>query len=372
MPDMRFAPPPSVGLKTKTGGLNQISVRSFNERLVLSLLRQHGALSRQDIGKRSGLSAQTVSVIVRALEKDGMILQGEKQRGRVGPPTIPMSLNPDGAFAIGIELGSREARVSEVDFTGQIRSLSTVSAPDGTLDALLNQLTKTVGEVIAAMPKTRRDRLVGVGIAMPAGLKEDDTALGAEIEDLLTPIVDMPVILQNDVTCAASSEVSFGEARLLDDFIYFFVDESIGSRLVLGGHIFSGRTKSTSSRDAEGSLASLAEELALPEPVKEFWAHQFDWHGQEAKVCKWSEGAARELVATIQSALAFVDAKSIVIDARLPETLTADMVAAVQAKLAVEPELDLEVLQGAVGASAKAIGAANLAFDQAYMVQESA
>ena len=69
-----------------SGGSNQTRVRAYNERLVLSLVRLHSALSKADITRLSGLSAQTASVIMRALEKDGLLLRGEPLRGRVGQP----------------------------------------------------------------------------------------------------------------------------------------------------------------------------------------------------------------------------------------------------------------------------------------------
>lgn len=49
-------------------GSNQSGMRAYNERLVLSLVRQQGALAKTDIARITGLSAQTVSVIMRALE----------------------------------------------------------------------------------------------------------------------------------------------------------------------------------------------------------------------------------------------------------------------------------------------------------------
>ena len=54
-----------IGLR----GTNQSGMREQNERLVLSLVRQHGALAKSDIARITGLSAQTVSVIMRALER---------------------------------------------------------------------------------------------------------------------------------------------------------------------------------------------------------------------------------------------------------------------------------------------------------------
>ncbi len=38
-----------------SGGANQIGVRAYNERLVMSLVRRHGGLSKAEIARRSGL-----------------------------------------------------------------------------------------------------------------------------------------------------------------------------------------------------------------------------------------------------------------------------------------------------------------------------
>ena len=105
-----------------SGGANQSRVRAYNERLVLSLVRRHGSLAKSEIAKRSGLSAQTASVIMRSLEQDGLLLRGEPQRGRVGQPSIPMRLNPDGVFSFGLKIGRRSADLILVDFLGRERS----------------------------------------------------------------------------------------------------------------------------------------------------------------------------------------------------------------------------------------------------------
>ena len=120
MPDMRFAPPNPIRIADRAAGLNAVSVRSYNERLVLSMLLQHGSTTRFDIGEKTGLSAQTISVIVRSLEQEGLVTRGEAQRGRMGPPTIPMGLNPDGAYSIGISIGFRTTDVVLIDFVGGV------------------------------------------------------------------------------------------------------------------------------------------------------------------------------------------------------------------------------------------------------------
>ena len=49
-------------------GTNQIGVRLYNERLVLSLIRRHGELPKADIARLTGLSPQTISIIMNQLD----------------------------------------------------------------------------------------------------------------------------------------------------------------------------------------------------------------------------------------------------------------------------------------------------------------
>lgn len=55
-------------------GTNQSGMRDHNERLVLSLVRRRGSLAKTDIARMTQLSVQTVSVIMRKLEDDGLLL----------------------------------------------------------------------------------------------------------------------------------------------------------------------------------------------------------------------------------------------------------------------------------------------------------
>ena len=105
--------------KFDTEGTNQSGVRERNERLVLSILRREGPLPKAEIARRTGLSAQTASVIMRALESDGLISKGEKVRGRVGQPSVPMSLEPDGVYFFGLSVGRRSVELILTNFIGE-------------------------------------------------------------------------------------------------------------------------------------------------------------------------------------------------------------------------------------------------------------
>ena len=99
-------------------GSSQSGVRLYNERLVLSLVRTHGNLPKAEIARLTGLSPQTVSVIVRQLEAEGLLLKGESLKGKVGQPLQPFSLNPNGAYSIGLKIGRRSCNLICLDFLG--------------------------------------------------------------------------------------------------------------------------------------------------------------------------------------------------------------------------------------------------------------
>jgi CRP-like cAMP-binding protein len=94
------SPPSSLN-----AGSNQSGLSAYNQRLVLSLVYTHGNLAKTDIARMTGLSAQTGSVIMRELEAEDLIVKGEPIRGKVGQPSVPLSINPDGAFFIGLKVG---------------------------------------------------------------------------------------------------------------------------------------------------------------------------------------------------------------------------------------------------------------------------
>ena len=68
-------------IRRLTGGINQSGVRAYNERLILTMLQRGGPTPGRDLARQSGLSPQTVSVILRKLQNDDLVLRGAPQRG---------------------------------------------------------------------------------------------------------------------------------------------------------------------------------------------------------------------------------------------------------------------------------------------------
>ena len=108
-------------------GSNHVGMRQFNERVVLQAIRLHGSLPKADIARLTHLTAQTVQTITARLEADDLVRKLDPVRGKVGQPSVPMALNPDGAFSIGIKIGRRNMDMLLVDFVGQVRQRVTLA-----------------------------------------------------------------------------------------------------------------------------------------------------------------------------------------------------------------------------------------------------
>lgn len=235
------------------GGANQLRVRAYNERLVLSLVRRNAGLSKADIARLSGLSAQTVSVIMRALEKDGLLMRGTPVRGKVGKPKVPMALNPDGVYSFGLKIGRRSAELILMDFVGSVRATKREAYKYPTPDGIRRFVRESVDDIISGLSRNQIDRIAGVGIAAPFELWNWVDEVGAPVEDMnawrevdlvetIGAIVPFPVFQQNDATAACGAELVFGLGPNYSDFAYFFIGSFIGGGVVLNQALYAGRT----------------------------------------------------------------------------------------------------------------------------------
>jgi len=397
-PDSMPVPPPILN---PSGGANQIRVRAYNERLVLSLVRLYGALSKADIARRSGLSAQTVSVIMRVLEKEGLLSRGEPIRGRVGQPSIPMRLNPDAVYSFGVKIGRRSADLVLMDFVGRIRlQLHRIYAYPLPHE-ILSFVTQGIKELEGKLEERERSRIAGLGIAAPFELWNWADEVGApegamevwrdfDLQAEIAEQVSYQVFLQNDATSACGAELVFGVGPSYPDFVYFFIGSFIGGGIVLNSSIFSGKTGTAGAigplpvRGKNGETLQLLEIASIfvlenmlrergidPQPL---WYSADDWVDFGEPMEAWIQDTAKALAQAIVAAASIIDFSAAVIDGGFPDWVRRRIV---QATIHEAEKLDLQgvvmpdIVEGVVGAQARAIGGASLPIFARYLTDQN-
>ncbi len=177
-PVSKAAAAANAAQRLRPRGSNQIGMRQFNERVVLQAIRLHGALPQAEIARLTRLTAQTVSLIIARLEGDSLLLRMDPVRGKVGQPSVPIALNPDGAFSIGIKIGRRSMDVLLVDFTGRVRERLSLdyAFPDpdtlfGEIDAAPARVAQVAEAGAARAAARHRHRRAAVARRMAAAAR---------------------------------------------------------------------------------------------------------------------------------------------------------------------------------------------------------
>lgn len=374
-------------------GSNHVGMRQFNERIVLQAIRHHGAIPKADLARLTQLSTQTVAIIVGRLLDDGLLLKQDRVRGKIGQPSVPLSLNPQGAFSVGIQVGRRNLELLVADFCGQpVERLEVhYDYPDP------DQLFVSMAEGLQTLKERMGElwqRTVGVGLTAPLSLHKWADIMGGQAAQALARwehidltaevqrLTDLPVVFAKDTTAACVAELLQGHGRSVRSFLYVFVGTFIGGGLVLSGHIMNGE------RGNAGAIGSLPVGLASsgsgmpPQLLQKASGWQLEQallavgHNpllkHEAAIMNaeyaeltapWIAQASQALAMTVASSAAFLDLDAVVMDGSLGAPLMTALMTATQEALKAyrfdgmhQPQL----LAGQVGAHARALGGALL------------
>lgn len=383
-------------------GTNQSGMRDANERLVLSLVRRHGSLSKTDLARMTGLSAQTVSVIMRELEADALLVRGAPVRGKVGQPSVPLSLNPEGALFLGLKIGRRSADLVLIDFLGKVKASRGLSYVYPTPAGTVAFVSAGVREIRAGLSPDQDRRIAGLGIAMPFELWNWVDTIGAPREimeqwrdaDIRADIAaqcPFPVYLQNDATAACGAELVFGNTGDLRDFLYFYIGSFIGGGIVLSGALYAGRSGNAGALGsmpvpgADGrprqlidiaSIAILEQRLAATGRDASFlFTSPTDWGDLGTELEDWIASAAAGIAYAIVAAASVVDFEAAIVDGWMPDGVRDRMVTAIGAALGTFDAEGIRVpavRKGSVGIHARALGGASLPLSERFLIQQGA
>jgi predicted NBD/HSP70 family sugar kinase len=368
---------------------DQSSLRGRNAKLILSLLRRNGTMPSAEIARTTGLSAQTVSNIIRAFEADDILTRGEAVKGKVGKPSVPVSLNPEGARSFGLSIGRRAAELVLVDFMGREIARRSLAYDYPTTDRVSSFLERAMREILDEA-KGIGSTTVGCGVAAPFGLwnwldhvgapgAEMDQWKQLDVQQWIGSETGLPTIAANDATSACVAEHLLGHGNAISDFAYIFMGAFVGGGLVIDGQVSHGPTGNSGAFGPMlvpahgGGVTQLLEVASLYALERELFASAADiswlrsdeaaWESHDAEVCRWIEATAPFLAMAAISASSVVEVEAVVIDGAMPIAYRDRLVDAVSGSVEELPTTGIEpprILAGMVGRSARSVGAALL------------
>ncbi|RCG25357.1 ROK family transcriptional regulator [Sphaerisporangium album] len=232
-------------------GTNLPKVGSYNRAVVLDAIQVSDGISRVQIAARTGLTAQTVSVIVRKLLEEGLVIEDGSLPSSGGKPRTILRVDPAAGYALGIHFDPGEVSYVLADLAGQpVAKLHTDVRPGLAPESLIRQMARTARRVLAEadVPDAK---VLGIGLACPGPLDDDGVMNvpprltgwdGVPIKRLLEEHTGFPVTFDNDAAAAAIGERWAGLARATPSFAYLYLGTGIGGGLFLDNQIYRGRS----------------------------------------------------------------------------------------------------------------------------------
>ncbi len=375
-------------------GTNQTGVRLYNERLILSLIRRHDSLPKAEIARQTGLSPQTITVIMRQLESDGLVVKLDRLRGKVGQPSVPFALNPEGAFSLGLKIGRRSSDLVLVDLVGTVRGALQKPYDYPTPGMVLDFVTEGIDRLTGTLTTAETARIAGLGIAAPFELWNWEQQLGAprsildawrsfDIDRDIGGVCSWPVSSCNDATAACGAELILGNPAHYRDFLYFFIGSFVGGGVVLNGSLYPGREGNAGALgsmpiatiDGNGGLSSqqlirhasisvLQNRLAAAgRDPSVLWLSPDDWGDPGALLDAWIDEVGDSLAFAAMAAVSVIDFEAVVIDGAFPLSVRSRIVDRVRIRIDDFDQRGIsrpKIAEGTIGRGARAIGGACL------------
>ena len=200
----------------------------INRERIINLLARGDSMTRSQIAQGAGLTAPAISRITRRMLDARILLESEPipSQGRVGRRETLLSINPDGAYVLGISITANRRSVTLANARGEpLETLDCGSLSIEDPERFLGELALRAKSLIYDCDFSR-SRLLGVGVsaALSAGtghpLSEDlvtSNPLGwrnVPIKRILENRLDLPVKVEHRSSAILRAELKSVQPEL--------------------------------------------------------------------------------------------------------------------------------------------------------------
>ncbi len=235
---------------TNTQVASSETARHINRGVVLNLIRRRQPISRADLARVSGLQRSTVSLITEQLIREKWVVNGPTGRLPRGRRPTFLRLNERRAILVA-DLRPSLTTVAIADVNGRFLSQERMPTPADPRIAAENLATR-FRKLMDAHPDLLFE---GVGISLSGRFDQTTQRvvffpkLFPKIKwpqfDLKGPIeraTGMRVELENAANACALSEVWFGHADKMRDFVVVTVSDGVGTGIFMNGRLAQGHS----------------------------------------------------------------------------------------------------------------------------------
>lgn len=230
-------------------GSRPSSMREWNCRHLLQLLRRHMPCSRADLVRISGLTAPTVSAAIESLQRRGLVRFAGAGRPKGGRPPRILEFNAHYGYVIGADIGGSGVRLALADLNGTIvgrwqKTITAKGTPDEVIALTISGIHRLLEEhgasgkvlqSVAGAPGIT-DVRNGRVLSAPNLQNWHDVPLA----ERLYRETGIPTTIENDVNLGAIGEGRCGVAAGSENFVFIAIGSGVGAGIVINGNLLHG------------------------------------------------------------------------------------------------------------------------------------
>lgn len=215
----------------------------INTSIIFNYILASNPTFRAEISKNLGISAPAVSRAIEKLIKKEYVAETERVKTKMGKRPIPLIINKNKFFVVGIDLGKERLKMALVNLGGEVVEKYTgsiISKDKKAVERTISEVKEFIKKYTGYKNKnTHNIEAVCIGVPAAIDIKKERVVSTSHYRDwewkdfnlknILTAEFDIPVFVENDANLSAVGEKHYGEGRKYNNIVYVEISSGIGA-----------------------------------------------------------------------------------------------------------------------------------------------
>lgn len=225
--------------------MNNLQVRDINKNRVMNFLYSSNGATKQNIADSLNLSMPTVSLLLKDLEKRGLVIKSGTLKSSGGRKPVINSLAYGARLSCGIEVTQNHLRFVVIDLGENVLFYKKIREPFRNDDEYFKNVAENLDSFLRGN-HVDLNKLLGVGIAVPGlvNTKSDVLEYSPTLHVKDFPIkslkkhIPYSVMVNNEANLAGLAEIWKMDGA--ESAVFLSVNKGVGGAIIIDNKLYNG------------------------------------------------------------------------------------------------------------------------------------
>lgn len=234
-------------MKTPQGG-NLPRVKISNQVAIRKIIYHNGPITRAEVSRRLNLTLPTITTNVSNMLAEGILVEvppSATEDKIMGRPANPVTIAPEHAYFIGVEMRGARRQLCITDMRGHILYEASSETPCEDYNIALHSACKLIREALDAKV-VPEEKIAGIGFCTPGMVDTEEGTLVVHpgynwvdkpLRQDLTRLTNFhrPITIENNARARANRALMFqtNQVRAANSFAYLLISTGIACPFIM-------------------------------------------------------------------------------------------------------------------------------------------